>query len=270
MGQEQLGKWARILGFGQTTGIDLPGEHAGLIPNPDWKRARASRTRDKINRMQAELEYTLEEIKDIHRLTPKNNSIIQKEKRESGEEASADLELRKTRVEQLKKEIARENRRLALFESEKAWVPGDTRNMAIGQGSVLATPLQMARLVAAIANDGKMVLPHIRAEQGRDYSAGRLPVSPGNLEVLRRAMREVVFGRQGTARQKELRKHDVAAKTGTAELGGAWNNGWIIGFAPYEAPRISFAVVVERTKYHGGEVAGPLLAKILDAYFGKD
>jgi cell division protein FtsI/penicillin-binding protein 2 len=220
--------------------------------------------------MQAELEYTLEEMKDIHRLTPKNNSAVQKGERELDGEEATDLEVRKARVEQLKKEIAREKDRLALFESEKAWVPGDTRNIAIGQGSVLATPLQMARLVAAIANGGKMLMPHLRTEQGRDYNAGRLPVSPRNLEVLRGAMREEVFGRQGTARQDELRKHDVAAKTGTAELGGVWNNGWIIGFAPFESPKISFAVVVERTKYHGGEVAGPLLAKILDAYFGKD
>lgn len=288
LGQEQLGNWARILGFGRTTGIDLPGECAGLIPNPDWKRARASRTRDRLNRMQAELEYTLEEIRDISRLSPKGSSTVQKGEQETVEQPSADLGLRKARVEQLKKDIAREKSRLALFESERAWVPGNTRNMAIGQGNVLATPLQMARLAAAIANGGTLLQPHLllRSSSSTNSSllsgkervesrAGlkperKLPVSPANLEVLRRAMRDVVSGRQGTARQKELRKHDVAAKTGTAELGGVWNNGWILGFAPYGAPQISFAVVVERTKYHGGEVAGPLLAKILDAYFGTD
>jgi penicillin-binding protein 2 len=160
--------------------------------------------------------------------------------------------------------------------------------MAIGQGNVLVSPLQMARAVAAIANGGKLLRPHLVLQSssstnssllsGKEKGERRaglkpeciLPVSRGTLATVRSAMRRVVFGRQGTARQKELRKHDVAAKTGTAELGGDLNNGWIIGFAPYDRPRIAFAVVAERTKLHGGDVAGPVLAKILDAYFDEN
>jgi cell division protein FtsI/penicillin-binding protein 2 len=203
-------------------------------------------SRRKLQRLEVELENLLEEIKDIEQLTLRSSSstnsslLSRKEKVESraGLKPAEDLKSRRKRAEQLKKDIAREKERLALFESERAWVPGDTRNMAIGQGNVLVSPLQMARAVAAIANGGKLLRPHLVLQSssstnssllsGKEKVESRaglkpeciLPVSRGTLATVRSAMRRVVFGRQGTARQKELRKHDVAAKTGTAELGG--------------------------------------------------
>ncbi len=262
LGQEKLRKWAHILGFGERTGIDIPGEAAALIPSPDWKKSRVFSSRRKLRRLRSELDYVLEEIKDIERLS-------ESEGQEDGAQPGH-IESLRARVAELKKMIGQEEERLALFENERAWVPGDTRNMAIGQGNVLATPLQMARFVAAIANGGKLFRPHLVAEPGEDYVARRLPVSAETLRTVREGMRRVVFGAHGTARQDALRKHRVAAKTGTAELGPELNNGWLVGFAPWERPRVAFAVVAERVTLHGGEVAGPIAARILDAYFGAD
>jgi penicillin-binding protein 2 len=262
LGQEKLRKWARILGFGRKTGIDLPGDSEGLIPSPDWKKSRLYASRSRLQRLEVEHENFIEVIKDIRRLSEKEHS--------QDNTAQEDLNLREERARQLKKDITRERKKLALYENEKAWLKGDTRNMAIGQGNVLATPLQMTRMVAAIANGGRLLRPHLTRKRGVSYVERSLPVSPAVLAIVRKGMHQVVFGRRGTARQEGLKKHNAAAKTGTAEIGGGLNNGWIIGFAPYDNPRIAFVVVAERTKLHGGDVAGPVAAEILDAYFNKD
>jgi len=233
------------------------------VPSPEWKRERASSARSRLLQWQSELAYTRDEIEDVKRVTDGNGS---EEDRDSEEH----LKSLEERAAQLEQDIAEQIRRVELFEEEKAWVPGDTRNMAIGQGNVLATPLQMTNLVAAIANGGELLQPHLVADHSDDFLRRRLPLQSATLDVIRNAMREVVFGRQGTARQEGLRRHRAAAKTGTAEIGANLNNGWLIGFAPYDKPRIAFAVVAERTELHGGDIAGPVTAKILDAYFGKN
>jgi cell division protein FtsI/penicillin-binding protein 2 len=238
----------------------LPGETEGLVPSPDWKKSRIFSAKEKLRQLQFEFNNIQKEIDIARRLIINGQAVGEEERKKH----LSDLE---ARAVELKEAIDAQEDRLGLFDSERAWVPGDTRNMSIGQGNVLASPLQMARLSAAIANGGRLLIPHLVIEPETDYVEQRLPLSPDNLAVLRKAMHEVVFGRQGTARQQELRRHNVAAKTGTAEIGGKWNNGWIIGFAPYDRPRIAFAVVVEHTEFHGGEIAGPILARILDAYF---
>jgi penicillin-binding protein 2 len=261
VGQEKLRKWALILGFGARTGIDLPGDSAGLIPSPAWKEGRVPPERRRVQRLQMEYDSLADEI--AHR------EQIEKEQPLEDGTGLRQLEALREREKELKATLAREKEKMQLFETERAWVPGDTWNMAIGQGYVLVTPLQMARLTAAIANGGTLYRPHLAAAPGVDYAAGTLPVSARTLDAVREGMRAVVFGAQGTARSKELQKHKAAAKTGTAELGGEWNNGWIAGFAPYDRPRIAFAVVAERVKEHGGEAAGPIAARVLDAYFGE-
>ncbi len=260
LGHERLRKWARILGFGEETGVDLPGDSAGLIPSPEWKKGRVFPTRQRVHRLQVEYDNLVDEVS--HR------EQIEKEDPSQDETMLRQFDAMKERVKELEKTLVREREKLKLFESERAWVPGDTWNMSIGQGYVLATPLQMARLAAAIANGGTLYRPHLVTVPGRDYIARKIPVSRRTLDIMREGMRQVVFGAQGTARSRELQKHRAAAKTGTAELGGEWNNGWIVGFAPYDRPRVAFAVVAERVREHGGEVAGPIAAKVLDAYFG--
>jgi len=147
-------------------------------------------------------------------------------------------------------------------------------NLAIGQGEMLCTPLQVARMCAAIANGGTLVQPHFMERVvGPDGEAARgfeprqqaIAVRPETLHVVREGMHRVVVGPGGTARAAGLDRFDAAGKTGTAELGaGRPNHAWFAGFAPYENPKIAFAVVSERTSGHGGSHAVPIAAKALE------
>lgn len=204
LGENRLATYARMFGLGELTGIDLPGEAKGLVPDPTWKRKT---------------------IGDI-------------------------------------------------------WTIGDTYNMGIGQGYVLATPLQIANMTAVVANGGTLYKPQL-VRDVRDV-AGRIVrvlepqiirqvrVEPQNLAIVREGMRAAVS--RGTATKANLADVAVAAKTGTAEFYGPKVNGhlpthaWFTTFAPYEEPQIVVTVFV----YGGGEgseVAAPIAADILRAYF---
>ncbi|MBI2846179.1 MAG: penicillin-binding protein 2 [Chloroflexi bacterium] len=160
------------------------------------------------------------------------------------------------------------------------WTTGDTYNMAIGQGFVLATPLQVLNAAATVANGGTLLQPQIVREV-RD-SAGNIirpfqvkvirqvPVSPENLEVVRRGMRAAATW--GTAVRAALPGVAVAGKTGTAEHPGPRDaeghlptHAWFVGFAPADEPEV--AVVVFLEKGNGAQNAAPLAAQILAAYF---
>lgn len=163
------------------------------------------------------------------------------------------------------------------------WYPGDTLGLAIGQSSLKVTPLQMARLMAAIANGGFLVTPHLATTSGPPTieTDGSTPVRPvfahpepqpipglhaETLTAIRAGLYEVVNDPQGTA-YKTVRLKDVAiaGKTGTAEVGGNRpDHAWFAGYAPADNPRVAFAVVVE----HGGsgsKVAGPIAREYVQA-----
>jgi cell division protein FtsI/penicillin-binding protein 2/cell division protein FtsW (lipid II flippase) len=135
---------------------------------------------------------------------------------------------------------------------------------AYGQGEVVASPFQMARVAATVANNGAM-------PQGRwltDENNGRITppasvLSADAAATLGRFMREVVTG--GTGRRGAA-SVAVAGKTGTAELAGAPSHAWFIGFAPYggSARKIAFSVLVENGVY-GGTAAAPAAAEIVNA-----
>ncbi len=135
------------------------------------------------------------------------------------------------------------------------WYPGDLPQMAIGQGMLLATPLQMARIAAAIGV-GYLVTPHLRASEPVERRP--LPFSKEHLAAVRRGMELVVDG--GTGRRAgEGVGVKVAGKTGTAEVGSLANrrkNTWFIAYAPAAKPEIAIAVVVERGE-SGGSTAAP-------------
>ncbi len=147
-------------------------------------------------------------------------------------------------------------------------------NLCIGQGDFLATPLQVARMTAAIANGGRLVTPHFvlyatdsggRITYRHEPEDIRLDVSAETLDAVRAGMRRAVHGSGGTARNAGLAGFGAAGKTGTAELGaGQPNHAWFAGFAPYNDPRIAFALVSERTDGQGGGHAAPLMAMILE------
>jgi len=215
VGPDRLAQFARDFGLGARTGIDLPDEATGLIPDRAWKE----RTQ-----------------KDDH-----GNPL--------------------------------------------KWYRGDTYFMGIGQGYDSATPIQMVRVAAAIANGGDVLRPRVVHEI--DDAAGNVVVPPqrevvrhvgvsdANLAVIREGMRLAVEG--GSAVNGFLPGQKIAGKTGTAEFGvaikpagetsnGSYNeHGWFISFAPYNDPQVALVVFDERG---GGAVtAAPAAKKIWDYYF---
>jgi penicillin-binding protein 2 len=156
------------------------------------------------------------------------------------------------------------------------WFGGDTLHMSIGQGDVLTTPLQMARVTAAFANGGTVLKPYVVAKvtggaagvveyQSTPTVIRHVPVSAANMERVRRAMRVTVTN--GTGKVVNFRDVAVAAKTGSAQThGNALTHGLFICFAPYNHPTIAIAAIVEHGG-HGGTTAGVVARAMLQAYF---
>jgi len=155
----------------------------------------------------------------------------------------------------------------------KGWTQGLMLNLAIGQGEVLVTPLQMACYAGAIGT-GRWVRPHVllRVEEpdGRTFAveskSREVPVPPEVLAVVQRGMLEAVEGEEGTGRAARVAGVRVAGKTGTAQNPYGEHHAWFVAFAPYEDPTIALAVVVEHAG-HGGAVAAPIAGKVLSEYF---
>jgi penicillin-binding protein 2 len=195
----RLTKWARALGLGSPTGIDLPAEAAGIWPSPEWKQ----------------------------------------------------------RV------------------YKQPWYAGETVSVAIGQ-VMTATPIQMARVAAVIANGGKLVKPHlVRGVSGAEPID--LGIKPSTIAAVKAGMVAVVAG--GTGSRARLPGITVAGKTGSAQVVAKARlekspnspeiqpHGWFICFAPAEKPTIAMAVLVEHGK--GGAVsAAPVAHEILAQWFG--
>jgi penicillin-binding protein 2 len=146
------------------------------------------------------------------------------------------------------------------------WFPGDLPQMAIGQGMLLVSPLQMARVAGAIGT-GYLVTPRIKLDIPVRREA--LPFTGRQLGVVRDGMRMVVDG--GTGRRGgENVAVKVSGKTGTAEIGkGATRrkNAWFIAYAPSDGPTAAVALLVENGETGGG-TAAPRVRNILAAMFG--
>jgi len=200
-----LADWAGRFGMGKPTGIDVPGEVAGRVPTPDWRRS--------------------------------------------------------------------------YFESEvdKLWTPGNSINLAIGQGDLEATPVQLAVTYAAIANGGFVVQPHIGKQvvdaQGkmvRDLQAAKprkVDIASSTLDVVRRGLYEAANSATGTSSAVFAGYPvQVAGKTGTAEVFGGDDYAWYASYAPADDPKYAVIVMVEQGG-HGGTVAAPATRLIYDALF---
>jgi penicillin-binding protein 2 len=220
LGPSALVDWASRFGFGQVTGVDLPGEAAGTLPAP-------------------------------------------------ADDASP---------------------------SARAKGFAEAQMLAIGQGPLEVTPLQVARMMAAVANGGLLVTPHVVSglgltEQGEPTAEAsaesaeppiRVPpprpipgLHPATLAAIREGLERVVSDPRGTAHATVfLDSIEIAGKTGTAETGedGA-EHAWLAGYAPADRPRVAFAVALE----HAGdaaETAGPVAKRLVLrlqelGYFGK-
>jgi len=178
---------------------------------------------------------------------------------------------------------------MAAFKSShtkrKKWYRGETMITAIGQGLLTVTPLQMARLAAAIANGGKVLKPQLLADIQAEV-LHQVDIKPEQLQKVQQAMRGVVLNPHGTAhRVLSKAAWTVAGKTGTAQVVKILRNekkglskdellrrhrdhAWFMGYAPYDNPKIAIAVFVEHGG-HGGSSAGPVAAAIIETMAAK-
>lgn len=199
----------RRFGFGQTTGIDLPGETTNTrVPDKDWKRLNGKT--------------------DIDRL----------------------------------------------------WKPGDEINLAIGQGDLLVTPLQLAVGLAAIANGGTVWVPHLGLKitdasgnvihQFESETRGELGLSADILTAIRKGLGLVVSDPTGTAYAAfKSFPVSVAGKTGTSEKKPDDDYALFMGYAPADGskePEIAVVALIEQGG-HGSSVAAPVVRRVMEAYF---
>lgn len=192
IGITNLEKYSRIFGLGEKTGVDLPGEISGVIPNPEWKK--------------------------------KN------------------------------------------FKGD-IWRVGDTYNTSIGQYGYQITPIQAARSTAAIANKGTLLYPRVLALKEDEIVTpeATLPFNQEYYTIVHEGMRQTVLP-GGTAPNLNVPGVDVAAKTGSAQVGvGNTNlNSWIIGFFPYENPKYSFAVLMDRGPKNPSAAASAVMSEVFN------
>jgi penicillin-binding protein 2 len=233
---------ARTYGFGSPTGIDLPSESAGRIPDRTWKKEYWEATK-KENCRAAKAGYP-----QVERTDPPRAAYL--------------------------KAIAAEN-------CVDGYVlrAGDAANFSVGQGDVLVTPLQLARAYAAVANGGKLVVPRLaRAVVRGDGTVIReiptptpkpLGVDPKVLAYLRGALAQVP--REGTAAGAfsgfDFNKVAVAGKTGTAEVYGKDDTAWFASYAPANDPRFVVVVMVTQAAT-GGAVSAPAVREIWESIYG--
>jgi len=142
--------------------------------------------------------------------------------------------------------------------------PGDVMNLAIGQGALQVTPLQVVRAVAAIANGGTLPTPHVVGRVTPPAGQAIPGVKKHLLAALRKCMWRVVESKNGTAhRHVYMADFPVAGKTGTAEPGGPGKaHAWFTGYAPADKPRFAFVFALENAG-HGGDACGPLAKETL-------
>lgn len=149
------------------------------------------------------------------------------------------------------------------------WYTGDTVSMAIGQGLVQMTPLELAVMIAAIGNGGNRVQPHLLASETN--TAATQPKPTGIAPEAIAAIREGLIGavEMGTARRlSDGSIPPTAGKTGTSENPGPKPHALFVGYGPVDDPQIAIAVVVENAGY-GGVAALPVAHEIYKTYFGR-
>ncbi len=202
LGIDRISEYAKGLGLGRRTGIDLPSEESGLVPSEDW-----------VERV-------------FHR----------------------------------------------------KWYAGETISVAIGQGAVTTTPIQLARMIAAVASGGNLIEPHL-LKNFPTPKMERFAISDATVEKVTDGMYGVV-NEGGTAAAVKLQNVEFCGKSGTAQiinydtrsrLGKEKefkDNAWFVGYAPRRDPEIVVAVLVQGGG-HGGVTSAPIARDIVKAYYEK-
>ncbi len=144
-------------------------------------------------------------------------------------------------------------------------------HFGIGQVSVQASPLQMARFYGWLAT-GRLLTPRMVLASAGGAPAvppePKVPLDPGIQRLVMKAMRAVTENPKGTAHnvQYPLDQFKVSGKTGTAQTGKSTpNHGWFVGYFPWDNPRYSFAIMCENVELHGGEIANLILYRFLES-----
>lgn len=160
-----------------------------------------------------------------------------------------------------------------VFDDE--WYLGDTFNTAIGQGFTLATPIQVAEMLSAVATDGKRYKPHLVSKILNDDGSvaktfepeeeGKLPISEATLKLIQEGL-EAVTEEGGTAAFLKNLPVPVAGKTGTAENPHGLEHGWFIAYAPAKKSQLVVVCIVEQGSY-GTISAAPIVKSILEYVF---
>ncbi len=157
------------------------------------------------------------------------------------------------------------------------WYAGETISVSIGQGAVTVTPIQMVRMIAAVATGGELLQPHLL----KNFTAktDRFPLSEDTVEQVTQGMYGVI-NEGGTGASLKLQNIEFSGKSGTAQLmsyeagnrmgkKGKETNGWFVGYAPRRNPEIVIAAVIQGSSEHGGTTAGPVVRDIVKAYYDK-
>jgi penicillin-binding protein 2 len=169
---------------------------------------------------------------------------------------------------------------------DKLWKPGDSIQLAIGQKDMLATPLQMARFYAMVANGGLLVMPHLFKDVSgpgdlsivphpTQPAPKKLDVSPGALQVVRDGLLRATHDGNGTSTGVfGSFPEQIAGKTGTAEKWSTeydrmFDQAWWCGYGPEDDPELVVCALIENGG-HGGTSAAPAAREVFEKYFGVD
>jgi penicillin-binding protein 2 len=162
----------------------------------------------------------------------------------------------------------------------RKWYAGEVISVAIGQGMITTTPVQLARLIGGIASGGVFRQPHM-LKDAPNAGVERITISESTIEKVTDAMYGVVNEPGGTGGQLRLAGIEFSGKSGTAQVIGYdkmalvrkgtqyADNAWFVGYAPKRNPEICVAVLVQESGQHGGEAAGPVVRDIVKAYYDK-
>jgi penicillin-binding protein 2 len=219
--------WAKRLGLGRPTGIDIPGEPRGLVPDAEWRNEGYA----------------------AYQKCAKRNKVE--------ERTSAAL--------------------FACGGIERPWSTGDNVNLAIGQGDLQATPLQMAVAYSTIVNGGRVVRPHLgwkiedglgrQIEEITKPARRKISFSSVNQQAIMEGLRGAATEDGGTsAAVMNGFPLTVYGKTGTVERPGQPDQSWYIAYVPHKTRPIIVAVTVERGGF-GAETAAPAARLILSEWF---
>lgn len=159
----------------------------------------------------------------------------------------------------------------------RKWYAGETISVAIGQGAVETTPLQLARTIGGIAMGGIFKQPHL-IKDAQNVGEERFQLSEPTIQKVTDGMWGVV--NEGTAKQLKIAGVEFAGKSGTAQIinydlrnrvgkkGEFKDNSWFVGYAPHRTPEIVVSVIVQGGG-HGSEAAGPVVRDVIKAYYDK-